>query len=692
MTERTRTRAPWIVWGIVVALLLVTLALAFRNGSVSREALAIAVSVVMMVGYLTTGAVVASRARNRLGWLMIAVGAGFLVTVLGEETATYGLRTSPGSLPQLVVDAALIGANVGFVAALLPIPMLLAVFPTGRVPSRRWRWFPPALVVGFVLLAIGSILKAGPIDVNTGVQPKNPTGIPSITDAVNSISVIGGIATLVLSLLSVVILIVRFRASREEERQQLRWLASVAALSLVAFFAALVTSVGLGPNETTFLNDVAWLVFLASIGWGVPGAIGVALLRYRLWDLDVVVRKTVVAAIVVVLITSLALVALTFVGAAFVGPVSDSSPSFLLAGIAVGLAFWPLRKLAKRISDRVVYGGRATPYDVLTEFSDRMSEIYSTDDVLPRMAAIVAAGTRAERVGIWLLVGGEMQPAASWPPESSDEDTPAATALGQGSFEVRHQGELLGAITVSMPAADPMNPSKEKLIRDLASQAGLVLRNVRLIEELRASRRRIVTTQDERAKTLERNIHDGAQQQLVALAVKLRLAEGIARKDPDRTASMLSDLQGEANDALENLRDLARGIYPPLLADKGLPAALEAQARKSPVPVDVRTQGVERYPQEIESAIYFCALEALQNIAKYANASVASVELSQDDGHLTFRVTDDGRGFDANSRSYGTGLQGMADRIDSIGGSLEVSSSPGSGTTIVGRVPATVRD
>ena len=134
MIERTRSRAPWIVWGIVVTFLLVTLALAFRNGSVSRDALAIAVSVVMMVGYLTTGAVVASRARNRLGWLMIAVGAGFLVTVLGEETASYGLRTSPGSLPQLVVDAALIGANVGLVAALLPIPMLLAVFPTGRGP------------------------------------------------------------------------------------------------------------------------------------------------------------------------------------------------------------------------------------------------------------------------------------------------------------------------------------------------------------------------------------------------------------------------------------------------------------------------------------------------------------------------------------------------------------------------------
>jgi signal transduction histidine kinase len=328
---------------------------------------------------------------------------------------------------------------------------------------------------------------------------------------------------------------------------------------------------------------------------------------------------------------------------------------------------------------------------VLTEFSDRMSETYSTEDVLPRMARIVADGTRAERVGIWVLVGRDMQPAASWPLDSADDEAPAID-LGGGSFEVRHQGELLGAITVSMPAADPMNPSKEKLIGDLASQAGLVLRNVRLIEELRASRRRIVTTQDERAKTLERNIHDGAQQQLVALAVKLRLAEGFARTDPERTASMLSDLQAEANDALENLRDLARGIYPPLLADRGLPAALEAQARKSAVPVDVQARGVDRYPQEIESAVYFSCLEALQNVAKYADASSASVELGHEDGHLTFRVTDDGRGFDATTRTYGTGLQGMADRLDSIGGTLEVTSSPGRGTTIAGRIPTPARD
>jgi signal transduction histidine kinase len=241
-----------------------------------------------------------------------------------------------------------------------------------------------------------------------------------------------------------------------------------------------------------------------------------------------------------------------------------------------------------------------------------------------------------------------------------------------------------------MPANDPMNPSKEKLASDLAAQAGLILRNARLLEELRASRRRIVEAQDERAKKLERDIHDGAQQQLVALSVKLRLAGSMVERDPDKLRELLAQLQTESSDALEDLRDLARGIYPPLLADQGLRTALESQARKSPVPVEVQGDGVARYPQEVESAVYFCTLEALNNVAKYAEATRVGVRLSQEDGHLSFEVTDDGRGFEPAEQSFGTGIQGMVDRMDAIGGLLKVTSVPGQGTRIEGRVPVGV--
>jgi signal transduction histidine kinase len=212
------------------------------------------------------------------------------------------------------------------------------------------------------------------------------------------------------------------------------------------------------------------------------------------------------------------------------------------------------------------------------------------------------------------------------------------------------------------------------------------VRNVRLIEELQESRRRIVTAQDERARKLERDIHDGAQQQLVALSVKLGLAEQLASRDADKTTRLLAELKSDTADALENVRDLARGIYPPVLADHGLAAALEAQARKSPIPVRLSANGSGRYPPEIEAAIYFCCLEALQNIAKYAEANDATIRLGRSNGDLTFEVTDDGRGFDP-ATVEGSGLTNMRDRVEAVGGALDVSSTPGSGTTVRGRIP-----
>ena len=173
----------------------------------------------------------------------------------------------------------------------------------------------------------------------------------------------------------------------------------------------------------------------------------------------------------------------------------------------------------------------------------------------------------------------------------------------------------------------------------------------------------------------------------MALAVQLRLAQQLVNRDPAKAGELLADLQTRTNETLEDLRDLARGIYPPLLADRGLPAALEAQARRSSLAVAVHPDGVGRYDQDVEAAVYFCCLEALNNAAKYAEASRVEIRLSSDDGELRFEVLDDGRGFDRSVTSYGTGLQGMADRLDAIGGSIDVVSAPGEGTRVIGRLP-----
>jgi signal transduction histidine kinase len=440
-------------------------------------------------------------------------------------------------------------------------------------------------------------------------------------------------------------------------------------------------------------------VIVMGFGVAIPVSCGIAILKHGLFEIDVVISKTVIYGVLAAFFTAVYVAVVVGVGTA-IG--STRNPFLTVAAAAViALAFNPVRDRAKRFSNRIVYGERASPYEVLSEFAERMAGTYSLEDVLPRMATILGEGTGASRARVWLRIGDELRPEASWGEEAetgeplpvSDGDLPPIAGTSR-VVAVRHHGDLLGALSVTKPQNEPLTVGEGKLVDDLAAQAGLVLRNVRLteelrgnLEELRASRQRIVAAQDQERRRLERNIHDGAQQQLVALTVRLRLAGLMAEKDPAKTKAMLDELQSEATGALENIRDLARGIYPPLLADQGLVAALSSQGRKAPVPVTIDADGVGRYSEEAEAAVYFCCLEALQNVAKYARADGVVVRLSEQHGSLTFEVVDDGVGFDPGANGYGTGLQGMADRLAALDGELTVTSSPGAGTRVTGSVP-----
>jgi signal transduction histidine kinase len=316
------------------------------------------------------------------------------------------------------------------------------------------------------------------------------------------------------------------------------------------------------------------------------------------------------------------------------------------------------------------------------------------------MAQVLAEGTGAARAVVWLRDGIELAAGACWPPDGApparvgfaDGDAPAIAGADRVSL-VYHQGEALGALSVAKRPGETLTPVEGKLMSDLAAQAGLVLHNIGLTEqlrarlaELRASRLRIVTAQDEQRRRIERDIHDGAQQQLLAIAGALAVAQSLAGQDQDRERALVAQLKAETSGALETLRELARGIYPPLLADRGLAAAVRTQAGKAPGPVEVDAVGVDRYPAELETAVYFCCVEALQNAARHAPGSVVRVSLAEDEGQVVFSVTDDGPGFDPAIAPAGSGLRNMSDRLAALGGSCQVDSSPGRGTTIAGRV------
>jgi signal transduction histidine kinase len=660
--------------------------------------LGLALLVFILLVWVGIGALIVFRQpANWAGWLFIITGTPFPLLSLAQAVMVYSLKVKPGSIPFMSAWAT---AGEFALYPLALIPLLFLLYPDGHLPTPRWRWAVIGLTGGTAVAFLGFLLRPGPFNNwrEDGIVYQNPFGVDALASGAGVVIAVGTIIALISSLSAVVAIVLRFRRSTGEARQQMRLLAFVGALA--GTFVVLIFVVGFIAEALSVGDDEELAIFPIMLGLaaftiviGVPVAYLIAIFRHRLWDLDVVIKKTVIFGVVAGGVTLLLFLVVLLVPAAVLGTgLTGWERGLLLIGVAIGLLMGPLRRRARRFADRIVYGGRATPYEVLSAFGERVGETYSTEDVLPRMARLLAEATGAETATVWIRVSGDLVAEAGHPsvergrrlPAPGDEMPPIED---EHAAEVRHQGELLGALSVRMPANDPMNPTKERLVSDLAAQAGLVLCNVRLIEELRASRHRLVAAQDEERRKIERNLHDGAQQQLVALAVQLKLARTMLDRDPPRIGDMLEALQSSATEAIEDLRDLARGIYPPLLADKGLEAALEAQARKSSIPVVVETDAIGRYPRDVESAVYFCALESLNNVAKYAEASRAVVRLAKSNGHLTFTVTDDGRGFDPDEAGQGTGLQGMADRLDAIGGTLDVTSAPGSGTTVTGSVP-----
>lgn len=688
MTQRTAARLAWSIWGLTMLLsaAAAVLILLTRDEAVDIGFGFRGFTIFFALISASLGALIASKQpKNPIGWLLLVVtGLGSGIQAFCFEYGSYSLVAQRADLPGALF--------LGWLQNWIWIPgagtvatVVLLLFPTGRVPSPRWRpvlWFD---IFALTFMSLFNAVLAGTMQ-NFPVA-ENPYGIDS--PIVEAASGFGFLLLMIGALASAASILSRFRGSRGDERQQLRAI-TFAAVILVLTLSASFTGGIFKGNSYAASKPMALIVIAGFVFFLLT--LTVAVLKFRLYDVDVVINKTVVYGLLATF-TTVVYVAIVVGFGTLIGRTGSALLSAVAAAV-VALAFQPARSRVQHFANRLVYGNRATPYEVLSQLSDQLAEVYSMEDVLPRTARLIVEGTGATHAEIWLRAGSDLRPASAWPVVAghraamplAGDDLPSFT--GDVAFPVRHQGELIGAVSVGTPPNEPLNPAQEKLIQDLASQAGLVLRNVALISELRASRQRLVAAQDEERRKLERNIHDGAQQQLVALTVKLRLVDSLTEKDPAKARELLASVQTEAAAAIDTLRDLARGIYPPLLADKGLYAALDAQASKASFPIEVRGEGIRRYSQETEAAAYFCCLEALQNIAKYANARAVSVTLSESDGKVAFSVSDDGDGFEPASTPRGSGLQNMTDRLDALGGHLEIDSSPGRGTTISGSLPA----
>ncbi|HEX2274396.1 MAG TPA: histidine kinase [Acidimicrobiales bacterium] len=636
--------------------------------------------------------VVRRRPSNRVGWLFMATGLAHAVMFFGRQYGLYADAHQNDTLP-LVSWVTWLGV--------WPLPLVLVLtgvtlmcFPDGRLPSPRWRVVVALMAAVGVPLAIASALW--PVEyADNSLSVPHPFHVGGY-DAVQRVwNLVGPPVYLLLQVAWMACVVVRLRQARGDEARQLKWFVYAVAMGAVAMALSLIV----------FRSPVLGVLAVPI----VPVVAGAAIVKYRLYDIDPVINKTLVAAAMAGIVTAGYVVVVVVVGG-FVG--ASASPNLLLSLLAtaiVAVAFEPARRRVQRWIDRLVYGDRPTPYEALARLSAHLSHGGQRAELFAGLASTVADGVGASEVTLWVGSGDELVAVASWPPRAGEDPQLAATpmdvaSLGQGGRThvrpVLHHGKLRGAITLTKAPGEVLSADEDRLLNDLVAQAGLVIDNVGLgaelqdrlhqisvqAAELRAAAKRIVAAQDETRRRIERDLHDGAQQRLVTLALSLQAAaEGAATAGEADLAVRVDEARRQLTEALAELREMARGIHPSILTQEGLDPALAFLAERSPLPVKVNVCLERRLPQDVEATAYFVVSEALTNAAKHSGASSIAVEGRFQDGRLVIDVIDNGRGGADGHR--GSGLQGLADRLATLDGRLTVDSPEGGGTRLRAEIP-----
>lgn len=632
------------------------------------------------------------RPGHREGWLFIATGVAHAVMFFGRQYGLFAVNQDRARLP---------GASwvMWFgVWPLAPVLVLIGVtmmsFPEGRLPSPAWRPVVAVMVLTGALLALVSALWPVEYTYNSAAAP-HPLNLGGYDAAQRLWDVVAHTAYLLFQLVWVVCVVVRLRRAEGDEARQLKWFAYAVAMGAVAM------ALGFAVFGSPTLGVLAVPV--------VPIAAGVAIVKFRLYDIDVVISKTLVVSAMVGIIAAAYGVLVVGVGR-LVGAGESPDPVLsLVATAAVAVAFEPVRRRVQRGADRLVYGRRPTPYEALARLSTQLSVGGQSADLLTGLASTLAEGVGAADVTLWVGSGEDLVAVASWPPGVGTDTrlVPAPMDLASlglgGRTHVRsivHQGTLRGAVTLTKAPGEALAASEDRLLRDLVAQAGLVIDNVGLgvelqerlhqislqAAELRAAAKRIVAAQDAARRRIERDLHDGAQQRLVTLALSLQDVSSRASSAGDTDlAARVDESRHQLSLALAELRDMARGIHPAILTQEGFEAAVGFLAERSPIAVQVDVRLDVRLPEEVEATAYFIVSEALTNAAKHSDASNIVVEVTCRDGRLSVEVTDNGRG-GADGHS-GSGLQGLTDRLATLSGGLAVRSPVGHGTHLKATIP-----
>jgi signal transduction histidine kinase len=624
---------------------------------------------------LVGGLIIHRYPRNAVGWLALGGGTCTSLSVLAGAYAAYSF-THHQALPETWLAIWIRGwlwyPGLAFLLVLLP-----SVFPDGALPSRRWRPLPWAVAAG----CIAEVTMVTLTQAMFGF-PRSDGPYSTLGWLLNPLTPLAGLLLLLPLFAVVPAVLLRFRRSSGVARQQLKWF--LGAVVLQAALWAISNAVSATAQQTPpFLDALIPATLLL-----LPVSIGAAILRHQLYGIDVVISRSLVYAGLAAFITASYLLVVVGTGLALGTGGRPNLPLSIVAMAVVVLLIQPVRFRLQALANRLVYGVPVDPYAVLADLS-RTTRNSDVDLALAQIAQAIARGMGGERSRVRLLLPGGQTRTATWPPE--------ATGRFGKVFAVTQDGEVVGEIEAG-------DSGDQGLTEAMTGQAGLAMRTLRLstelaarlaqlevqAEEVAASRTRLVQAQETERRRLERDLHDGIQQELVILIAKTRLARNQLDRDPALAAKTLAELQGAALRALADLRSLARGIHPAVLTSRGLVEAIDAMAARMPVGVRVDADVAvreNRYAPEIEGAAYFFVAEGLANVLKHSGATEASITIGVSDSCLLVAIADDGRGFDPDAVPQ-SGLRGLRDRVEALGGHLTVRGRE-PGTCLEVSLPAT---
>lgn len=673
------------VWAIlIVTLALVNLALAVRYVVVTGDTagflshqllLPVSTIIYTLLGVM----IITHRPANPIGWLFLVTGTAYAFTALSAGIIAYG-ASLPAVSPALTDLALWLGNWVWLPATILPTTFVFLLFPDGHLPSPRWRFVLWAAGLGMGLITLGLTLHSGPVESwGTGVNPYALVGADAVLDVVITLGsfllLIGGVG-------SILAIFFRYRRSRGIEREQIKWLVYVAIVVVIFVFVTVPIWLSGGLSDPVALEVNIALTNAVLLVIGI--AVAIAIVGYRLYDIDVIINRTLVYGVmtgVIILIYSLV------VGAA--GILFGLQGNWLLALVATGLVavlFQPIRDRLQRGVNRLLYGQRDEPFEVMARLGQRLEQTLSPDSTYPTIVETVAQALRLPYVAIQI-------PRNNQPRTISSFGIPGHHLV---SYELTHQGAIVGWLQVGRRAPDEaFNPADERLLHNIARQAGAAVHNAQLTADLQRSRQQIVTSREEERRRLRRDLHDGLGPSLASLLLEARVLRRLIRDDPAAAEGLVDEIQADIRATIDDVRRVVNELRPPALDDLGLVAALQVMAAKlgrrddqsSPhlnVQIDAPAD-LPPLPAAVEVAAYRIVQEGLTNVLHHAQAHQAVVRIRMN-GDLSLEVWDDGQGFQTR-RDGGLGLISMRERAAELGGRLEIASSPQSGTRLTATLP-----